>query len=83
MKNKLFGARVCQFSLSILFVERIGRKITGGIFDIYFSAKPPKGKEANWVLTESGKDFFLFFRLYGPEKAVWDKSWKLNDLEKI
>lgn len=54
-----------------------------GTVDIYFSAKPPKGKEANWVPTESGKDFFLFFRLYGPEKAVWDKSWKLNDLQKI
>lgn len=54
-----------------------------GTVDVYFSTKPPKGKEANWVPTTAGEDFFLFFRLYGPEKEVWDKSWKLNDLEQI
>jgi hypothetical protein len=51
--------------------------------DVYFSAKAPKGKEANWVPTEAGKDFFLYFRSYGPEKAVFDKTWKLNDLVKF
>jgi len=54
-----------------------------GTVDVYFSVKPPKGKEANWVPTAKGEDFFLFFRMYGPEKAVFDKSWKLNDLVKV
>ncbi len=54
-----------------------------GTVDIYFSARPPKGKEANWVPTAAGENFFLFFRMYGPEKAVFDKSWKLNDLVKV
>lgn len=54
-----------------------------GTVDIYFSVKPPKGKEANWVPTAKGEDFFLFFRMYGPEKPVFDKSWKLNDLVKV
>lgn len=54
-----------------------------GTVDIYFSAQPPKGKEANWVPTAANDNFFLFFRLYGPQKAVFDKSWKLNDLVKI
>jgi hypothetical protein len=27
--------------------------------------------------------FFLIFRLYGPEKALFDKSWKLQDVEKV
>lgn len=51
-----------------------------GTVDIYFSQKAPKGKEANWVPTQASEDFFLYFRIYGPEKSVWDKSWKLNDL---
>ena len=54
-----------------------------GTIDVYFGVKPPKGKEDNWVPVAEGEDFFLFFRLYGPEKAVWDKSWKLNDLVQI
>lgn len=53
-----------------------------GTVDVYFSPKAPKGKEANWVPTEAGAGFFLYFRIYGPEKAVWDKSWQLNDLKK-
>lgn len=64
-------------------IDKGVKKNKDGTVDIYFSAKPPKGKEANWVPTAEGDDFFLFFRLYGPEKAVWDKSWKLNDLQKI
>jgi hypothetical protein len=51
-----------------------------GSVDIYFSPKSPKGKEANWVPTAKGDDFFLFFRLYGPQQAIFDKSWKLNDV---
>ncbi len=54
-----------------------------GTVDVYFSPKAPKGKEANWVPTEAGAGFFLYFRIYGPEKAVWDKSWQLNDLKKV
>ena len=37
--------------------------------------------ESNWILT--GEDFFLILRLYGPEKALFDKTWKLGDVERI
>jgi hypothetical protein len=37
--------------------------------------------ESNWVQT--GEDFFLIFRLYGPGKSVLEQSWTLNDVEKI
>jgi hypothetical protein len=29
------------------------------------------------------KRFFLLFRFYGPERAVFDKSWQLSDIEEI
>jgi hypothetical protein len=52
-----------------------------GTHDIYFGPKAPKGMESNWVQT--GEDFFLIFRLYGPAKEVVEGKWTLNDVEKI
>jgi hypothetical protein len=52
-----------------------------GTHDIYFGPTAPKGMELNWVPT--GEDFFLIFRLYGPEKSVLEQTWKLNDVEKV
>jgi hypothetical protein len=49
--------------------------------DIYFAPKPPNGMESNWVPT--GEDFFLLFRLYGPDKPLFDKTWVLDDVEKV
>jgi hypothetical protein len=59
------------------------RKNADGSVDIYIGPKPPAGKESNWVYTQSGQKWFPWFRLYGPEKAVFDKSWKLPDIEKV
>jgi hypothetical protein len=52
-----------------------------GSIDIYFGPKAPTGFESNWLPT--GQDFFLWFRLYGPEKPLFDKSWILPDVEKV
>jgi hypothetical protein len=32
---------------------------------------------------ECKREFELLFRLYGPEKAVFDKTWKLPDVEQL
>lgn len=52
-----------------------------GSVDLYFGPRAPAGKTSNWIPTE-GWDFFLIFRLYGPEKAIFDRSFKLPDVEK-
>ena len=54
-----------------------------GSVDVYFGPKPPTGKESNWIPTADGRRFFLLFRFYGPEPAVFDKSWALTDLVKL
>ncbi|WP_348644632.1 DUF1214 domain-containing protein [Starkeya sp. ORNL1] len=54
-----------------------------GSVDVYFGPKAPAGKEANWVPTDPNREFELMFRLYGPEKPLFDKSWKLPDVEKV
>lgn len=51
-----------------------------GSTDLYFGPTAPIGKESNWIPTTPGKEFFLIFRFYGPEKEVFDKSWQLNDI---
>ena len=52
-----------------------------GSCDIYFAPKAPAGMEADWIPT--GEDFFLLFRLYGPEKPLFEKTWKLPEMVKI
>jgi hypothetical protein len=53
-----------------------------GSVDLYFAPKPPSGFEKNWIPTAE-KPFFLIFRLYGPEKPLFDRSWRLPDVEKV
>jgi len=50
-----------------------------GSVDIYFGQTAPQGLESNWIPT-AGQDFFVMFRLYGPEKSFFDKSFKLPDV---
>lgn len=53
-----------------------------GSVDLYFGPKAPSGFEKNWVTT-AGRNFFLIFRLYGPEKAFFEKTWRLPEAEKL
>ena len=64
------------------FTEGLEKNQDGSV-DIYFGPKAPQGKETNWLPTVPGKKFFLIFRFYRPEPALFDKSWKLNDVEKL
>ena len=57
------------------------RKNADGSVDIYFGPKAPAGKESNWVPTSAGGQFEVLFRLYGPEKPFFDKTWRLPDIE--
>ena len=53
-----------------------------GSVDLYFG--PIKAAQAqNWIKTNQGKGWFPYFRLYGPKEAYFDKSWQLNDIEKV
>jgi hypothetical protein len=58
-------------------------KNADGSVDIYFGPNSPGGKESNWVPTKSGAQFEVLFRFYGPEKALFEKTWKLPNIEKV
>jgi hypothetical protein len=59
------------------------RKNADGSVDLYIGPKPPAGEESNWLYTPAGKLWFPWFRVYGPETAIMDKSWRLPDIEMI
>jgi hypothetical protein len=58
-------------------------KNADGSVDVYFGPKAPAGKEGNWVPTDAKGEFEVIFRLYGPEKPLFDKTWKLPDVERV
>jgi hypothetical protein len=62
--------------------EQMQRNPDGSV-DIYAGPKPPKGREANWIPTLRGKDWFPFFRFYGPDEPLIQRTWKLPDIEKV
>jgi hypothetical protein len=52
-----------------------------GSVDVYFGPKAPAGQESNWVPTSAGGGFEVLFRFYGPEKPLFEKTWRLPDIE--
>jgi len=59
------------------------KKNADGSIDIYFAPSPPAGQENNWVTTNKGGKWFVSFRLYGPDKPFFDKTWKLPDFVEV
>lgn len=58
-------------------------KIGGKTVDLYFGPKAPEGKEGQWIKTIPNKGWFVYIRIYGPEKAAFDGSWKPGDFEEV
>lgn len=69
--------------LTVDSLDKAVQKNADGSVDIYVGPKAPVGKEANWINTPPGKKWYPWFRFYGPEKAILDKTWRLPDIEKM
>src|SRR5262249_9786321 len=52
-----------------------------GSVDIWFGPVA-QGNDSNWIPTDPARHFELMFRLYAPKKELFDKVWKLPDVEK-
>jgi hypothetical protein len=52
-----------------------------GSVDIFFGPTSP-GPESNWIPTDPKGRFEVLARFYGPQKALFDKTWKLPDIER-
>jgi len=71
---------VDRVGLSSVNLETMKRNADGTV-DVFFAPAAPTGMESNWVPT--GEDFFVMFRLYGPDKPLFEKTWTLADVEKV
>jgi hypothetical protein len=47
--------------------------------DLYFGPTAPAGQEGRWIKTQPGRGWFAYIRIYGPEQAAFDRSWKPDD----
>jgi hypothetical protein len=54
-----------------------------GSIDVYFGPNAPAGRPSNWVPTDPQRGFELMFRVYGPKKEFFEKTWVLPDVEKV
>ena len=54
-----------------------------GSVDIFFGPKAPAGKASNWIPTIASAQWEIAFRFYGPEKPLFDKTWRLPDIETV
>ena len=81
METSAFFRNSTQLALSSLRKDL--QKNPDGSVDVYIGPKAPTGKETNWLYTPEEKNWFPWFRFYGPEKAVTDKSWKMPDIEMV
>jgi hypothetical protein len=54
-----------------------------GSADIFFGPTPPASGPSNWVPTDPNGRFEVLARFYGPEKPLFEKTWKLPDIEKV
>jgi hypothetical protein len=48
---------------------------------LYFGPTAPVGHENQWIKTAPGRGWFAYIRIYGPEQAAFDGSWKPGDFE--
>lgn len=81
MKTKGFVRNMPEIGLATRD-EKNMKANEDGSFDVYFGPEAPEGYENNFIPT-GGEDFFLLFRLYGPESMNFHKTWTLGDVVKV
>lgn len=51
--------------------------------ELYFGPKAPAGRENRWIKTIPGRGWFTYFRIYGPQTAAFNGSWKPGDFVEV
>ena len=70
-------------AISGLAIDNLLIELDGGEVPAMDGKLPEGASESNWIQTNKRDGWFVLFRFYGPEKPYYDRSWKLNDFEKI
>lgn len=59
------------------------RRNPDGSVDLYAGPVPPAGQETNWIPTAEDREWFAFFRFYGPERSLFSRAWTLGDFQRV
>jgi hypothetical protein len=51
--------------------------------NLYFGPAASAGMEGRWIKTAPSRGWFAYIRIYGPEAAAFNGSWKPNDIEEV
>ena len=57
------------------------KDVKGSSTELFFGPNAPVGREKQWIKTIPNKGWFVYFRVYGPDKAAFDGAWKPGDFE--
>ncbi|MFE4950593.1 DUF1254 domain-containing protein [Leifsonia sp. NPDC056665] len=70
----------------------VGRSLLSSLFDfpdatgdaitLEFGPDRPDADDAHWIQTVPGRGWFVYFRIYGPQGAAFDRSWSLPDFSR-
>jgi hypothetical protein len=69
--------------LAVASIAKDLQRNPDGSVDVYIGPKAPAGKASNWVYTAPGTKWFPWFRFYGPQAGILDKSWKMPDIVRL
>ena len=72
------AARVGRSSQSPGLQENADRSV-----DIFFGPTRTASEQSNWVPTDANGHFEVLARFYGPKKSLFDKTWKLPDIDRV
>ena len=56
---------------------------TGANATLAFGPNAPADADKQWIKTIPGKGWFVYFRIYGPEAAAFDGTWKPGDFTEV
>lgn len=57
--------------------------LRGSSVELHFGPRAPGGDAQHWIRTQPDKGWFAYFRIYGPEAAAFDGSWRPGDFERV
>ncbi len=76
VQNESFQWGVNSYAEDLVFEE-------DGSAVLHFAPDQPEGvADRNWIETNPGEGFMVWFRTYGPRDAWYDNSWILPDVSK-
>jgi hypothetical protein len=54
-----------------------------GSIDLFIGRRAAAGLENNHMKTVGDDGWFVYFRLYAPEQAFFDKTFRLGDFKRL